>query len=147
MAHATESGEAWQKEVRLMNNCVSIPGPLSQALWRDEQLFTSTRSYLQVQMQGVISCSSAVGPDLAGRRGKFLVGFKQALHPGSQLVSTLISLLAPSTSTSTSLALHFSLHSPPSHRLSSSFCCCWGARLRSRSFHYHNHLFPLLVVV
>ena len=23
----------------------------------------------------------------------------------------------------------------------------WGAHLRSRSFHYHNHLFPLLVVV
>jgi len=37
-----------------------------------------------------------------------------ALHPGSQLLSTLISLLAPSTSTTTSLALHFSLHSPPS---------------------------------
>ena len=36
---------------------------------------------------------------------------------------------------------------PPSHRLSSSFCCYWGAHLRSRSFHYHNHLFPLLVVV
>jgi len=29
----------------------------------------------------------------------------------------------------------------------SFFCCCWGAHLRSRSFHYHNHLFPLLVVV
>ena len=38
-----------------------------------------------------------------------------ALHPGSKLLSTLISLLAPSTSTTTSLALHFSLHSPPSH--------------------------------
>jgi len=24
---------------------------------------------------------------------------------------------------------------------------CWGVHLRSRSFHYHNHLFPLLVVV
>jgi len=24
---------------------------------------------------------------------------------------------------------------------------CWGAHLRSRSFHYHNHLFPPLVVV
>ena len=36
------------------------------------------------------------------------------LHPGSQLLSTLLSLLAPSTSTTTSLALHFSLHSPPS---------------------------------
>jgi len=35
----------------------------------------------------------------------------------------------------------------PSHHLSSSFCCCWPAHLRSRSFHYHNHLFPLLVVV
>ena len=34
-----------------------------------------------------------------------------------------------------------------SHLLSSFFCCCWGAHLRSRSFHYHNHLFPLLVVV
>ena len=31
-----------------------------------------------------------------------------------------------------------SLLSPlsPSPRLSSSFCCCWGAHLRSRSFHY-----------
>jgi len=37
-----------------------------------------------------------------------------ALHPGSQLLSTLISLLALSTSTTTSLALHLSLHSPPS---------------------------------
>jgi len=34
---------------------------------------------------------------------------------------------------------------PTSHRLSSFFCCCWAAHLRSRSFHYHNHLFPLLV--
>jgi len=33
---------------------------------------------------------------------------------------------------------------PPS---AASFCCCWGAHLRSRSFHYYNHLFPLLVVV
>ena len=42
-----------------------------------------------------------------------------------------------------------SLLSPLSHLhlLSSFFCCCWGAHLRSRSFHYHNHLFPLLVVV
>ena len=31
--------------------------------------------------------------------------------------------------------------------LSSFFYCCWGAHLRSRSFHYHNHLFPPLVVV
>jgi len=35
----------------------------------------------------------------------------------------------------------------PSPRLSSSFCCCWGAHLRSRSLHCHNHLFPLLVIV
>jgi len=35
-----------------------------------------------------------------------------ALHPGSQLLSTLISLLAPSTPTSTSLALTFSLPLP-----------------------------------
>ena len=35
-----------------------------------------------------------------------------------------------------------SLLSPLSH-----LCCCWGAHLRSRSFHYHNHLFPPLVVV
>ena len=33
---------------------------------------------------------------------------------------------------------------PPDWRWSD---CCWGAHLRSRSFHYHNHLFPLLVVV
>jgi len=31
---------------------------------------------------------------------------------------------------------------PPSPPLSSSFCCCWGAFLRSGSFHYYNHLFP-----
>jgi len=37
-----------------------------------------------------------------------------AFRPGSQILSTLISLLAPSTSTTTSLALYFSLHSPPS---------------------------------
>jgi len=37
-----------------------------------------------------------------------------AFHPGSQLLSTLILLLAPSTSTTTSLVLYFSLHSPPS---------------------------------
>ena len=37
-----------------------------------------------------------------------------ALHPGSHLFSTLISLLALSTPTSNPLALHFSLHSPPS---------------------------------
>ena len=36
---------------------------------------------------------------------------------------------------------------PTSHLLSSFFCCSWGAHLRSRSFHYHNHLFPPLVVV
>ena len=35
----------------------------------------------------------------------------------------------------------------PSPHLSSSFCCCRGTHLRSRSFHYHYHLFPLLVVV
>jgi len=40
-----------------------------------------------------------------------------------------------------------SLLSPLSHLLSSFFCCCWGAHLRSRSSLYHNHLFPLLVVV
>jgi len=28
-----------------------------------------------------------------------------------------------------------------------TWACCWKAHLRSRSFHYHNHLFPLLVVV
>jgi len=37
------------------------------------------------------------------------------LHPGSQLLPILIWLLVPSTSTSISLALHFSLHSPTSH--------------------------------
>ena len=69
-----------------------------------------------------------------------------ALHPGSQLLSTLIWCLAPSTSTSTSLALHFSLPLPPSPLppLCSFFCCCWGALLRSRSFHYHNHLFSTI---
>ena len=47
--------------------------------------------------------------------------------------------------------LHFAslstLPPPTSHLLSSFFCCCWAAHLRSRSFHYHNHLFPPLVVV
>ena len=45
---------------------------------------------------------------------------------------------------STSLS---TLPPPTSHCLSSFFCCCWGAHLRSKNFHYHNHLFPLLVVV
>ena len=37
-------------------------------------------------------------------------------------------------------------HLPPptSHLLSSFFYCCWGAHLRSKSFHY---LFPLLVSI
>jgi len=43
-----------------------------------------------------------------------------ALHPGAQLLLTLISLLATSTPTSTSLALHFSLHSLPSPPLPSA---------------------------
>ena len=66
------------------------------------------------------------------------------LHLGSHLLSTLISLLALLTSTSTPLAIHFHLHSPPYPLpcLSSSFCCSWGAHLRSRSFYYQNHLFP-----
>jgi len=38
-----------------------------------------------------------------------------ALHPESQLLWTLISLLASSTSPTASHALHYSLHSPPSH--------------------------------
>ena len=42
---------------------------------------------------------------------------------------------------STSLS---TLPPPPSPRLSSSFCCCWGAYLRSRSFHYHNQLVVVL---
>jgi len=58
--------------------------------------------------------------------------------PSLDLVS-MISLLAPSTLTSTSN------HSPslppfpppPSPPLCSFFCCCWGALLRSRSFCYH----------
>jgi len=35
------------------------------------------------------------------------------------------------------------------HSVFWSYCtkCCWGAHLRFRSFHYHNHLFPPLVVV
>ena len=37
------------------------------------------------------------------------------LHPGSQLLSTLISLLAPSASPTASHALHYFLHSCPSH--------------------------------
>ena len=61
-----------------------------------------------------------------------------APHSWPRLLLTLISLLVLSTLTSTSIALTFSLQfSPlPSLRLSSSFCCCWGAHLRSRSFQY-----------
>jgi len=43
--------------------------------------------------------------------------------------------------------LAFSPPLPPSPPLCSFFCCCRGALLRSRSFHYHNHLSPLLVDV
>jgi len=66
-----------------------------------------------------------------------------ALHSGSHLRSTLISLLAPSTPTSTSLALASSPPPPPptSPPLCSFFCCCWGALLGCRIFQYHNHLF------
>ena len=38
-------------------------------------------------------------------------------------------------------------HLPPPISSPSSSVAFWGAHLRSRSFHYHNHLFPLLVVV
>ena len=59
--------------------------------------------------------------------------------------------LAPPTPTSTSMVLPCSIHSRhctrASTRLSSFFCCCREAHLRSRSFQYHNHLFPLLVAV
>jgi len=59
---------------------------------------------------GIISrfshCASVIWMTLSAKSSAF--------HPGSQLLSTLISLLAPSTSTTTLLALHFSLHSPPS---------------------------------
>jgi len=69
-----------------------------------------------------------------------------AHHPGSQLLSTLISLLAPSTSQTASHALHYSLHSPPSHLPSPLLLLLLllgsPAHLRSRSFHYHNHLSP-----
>jgi len=70
-----------------------------------------------------------------------------ALHPGSQLLSTLISLLAPLTSTTTSLALYFSLHSPPSPLSPPLLLVLLLLVSPSRNFHYHNHLFPLLVVV
>jgi len=65
-----------------------------------------------------------------------------ALHPRSQLLSTRIWLLIPSMPPSIALAHPFSLYSHltlfTSHLLSSFVCCCWGAHLRSRSFHYHN---------
>jgi len=72
-----------------------------------------------------------------------------ALHSGTHLLSTLILLLAPPIPTLTSLALAFSppLSPRPSPPVCSFFCCCWGALLRSRSFHYHNHFFPLLVAI
>jgi len=69
-----------------------------------------------------------------------------ALHSGTRLLSTLISLLAPSTPMSTLLALAFSLPLPHS-TLYSFFCCCWGALLRSKIFHNHDYIFPLLVAV
>ena len=61
---------------------------------------------------------------------------RTALHPESQLLSTLISLLAPSRSLMASHALHYSLHSPLSHLPLPLlfFCCCCGAYLRSRNF-------------
>ena len=50
-----------------------------------------------------------------GNLDDILGASSSALHPESQLLSTLISLLAPSTSPTASHALHYSLHSPPSH--------------------------------
>jgi len=41
--------------------------------------------------------------------------------------------------------MHFTtlstLPPPTSYRLCSFFCCCWGAHLRSRSFHHHKSSF------
>jgi len=64
----------------------------------------------------------------------------RANPPPCGLRSTLISLWAPSTPTSTSIALPFlSVLCPP--HVSSSLCCCSGAYLRTKKIHYHNNLF------
>ena len=69
-----------------------------------------------------------------------LSGKSSALHSWPRLVSTLIMLLAPLTPTSTLIRSHSpslsTLPPSPSPHLSSFFCCCWRAHLRSRSFHY-----------
>jgi len=67
------------------------------------------------------------------------------LHSWPRLLSTLISLLAPSTPTSTLIALAFSLHSPPSSLPSPRLLLLLLLGSLSRSFHYHNHLFSPLV--
>jgi len=61
-----------------------------------------------------------------------------ALHAWSHLATSLNLDLAFGTIDSNVdlIALTFSLHSPPSPRLSSFFCCWWGAHPRSRSFHH-----------
>ena len=69
-----------------------------------------------------------------------------ALHLGSHLLSTLISLLAPSTATSTSLALTFSLPLPlsplPSPLLLLLLLLGSPSEIQEFSL-YCNHLFPL----
>ena len=70
-----------------------------------------------------------------------------ALHPGSQLLATLISLLAPSTSTSTSPALHVSLHSSPSSLPSPLllFLLLLGSPSEIQEFSRSNSSFSLIV--
>ena len=67
-----------------------------------------------------------------------------ALHSGSHHLSTDLTFGAVDSNVDLACT---HLLSPPSPPLCSFFCCCWGALLRSRSFHYHNHLFPLLVAI
>jgi len=64
-----------------------------------------------------------------------------ALHSWPLLLSTLISLLKPSIPASTSVALFFSSPSPPSQASPLLLLLLpREAHVRSRSFHYHNHL-------
>ena len=72
---------------------------------------TVVNGYAHVRASAVMTEDNDDGANV----GKLDDILSDILHPGSQLLSTLISLLAPSTSPTASHALHYSLHSPPSH--------------------------------
>jgi len=128
-----------------------VPGPVDSA---SAPLPSGCGTYLSMQNQASYH-SASLSPS-ARRPSSDFDGFNKEANVRANATVVdghanvcAISLLAPSTSASTLLALHFSLHSPPSPLPSPllSFCCCWGAHLRSKGFHYHNHIFPLFVVV